>query len=71
MTDETSERPAKSGDAAYRAQKAEINARNEAARKAGRAHRQAEDHKAAVKRAEADQADMDGLRNTFGGSTAR
>jgi hypothetical protein len=67
MTDESSAR----GDAAYRAQKNAINERNEAARKAGRAQRQAEDKKAAQKRADADRADSEGLRDTFGGSTAR
>jgi hypothetical protein len=67
MSDETSAR----GDAAYRAQKNAINERNEAARKAGRAQRQADDKKAAQKRAASDRADLDGLRDTFGGSTAR
>lgn len=58
------------GDAAYREEKNAINARNEAARKAGKEQRQAEDRKAAAKRAEGERADMDGLRDTFGGTTA-
>ena len=71
MTDQPGEQPAKRGDAAYRAQKDAINQRNEAARKAGREQRQAEDRKAARKRADAERADEAGLRDTFGGSTAR
>lgn len=70
MSDQTGEQPAKRGDAAYRAQKDAINARNDAARKAGREHRQAEDRKAAARRAESDRADAAGLRSTFGGNTA-
>jgi hypothetical protein len=70
MTEESGQ-SAKRGDAAYRAQKDAIAARNDAARKAGREHRQAEERKAAVRRAESDHADMKGLRDTFGGSTAR
>ena len=66
MTDESSAR----GDAAYRAQKAAINERNDAARKAGRAQRQAEDRKAQQKRAQTDADDVAGLRDTFGGNTA-
>jgi hypothetical protein len=67
MTDQSSAR----GDAAYRAQKNAIAERNAAAKKAGKEQRQAEDRQAAAKRAENDRADMDGLRNTFGGNTAR
>ena len=59
------------GDAAYRDQKNAIAARNEAARRAGKEQRQAEDREAAAKRAESDRADMAGLRDTFGGNTAR
>lgn len=59
------------GDAAYRDQKNAIAARNEAARKAGREKRQADERKAAIKRAEGEHADMAGLRDTFGGSSAR
>ena len=70
MTEQTSEQPAKRGDAAYRAQKDAINARNDEARKAGKANRQAEEKRAAIRRAEADNADMADLRNTFGGNTA-
>ena len=70
MSDQTGDKPAKRGDAAYRAQKDAINARNDAARKAGREYRQNEDKKAAVRRAEADRADMADLRDTFGGNTA-
>jgi hypothetical protein len=70
MSDQSGEQPAKRGDAAYRAQKDAINARNDAARKGGREQRQAEDRKAAVKRAESERNDMAGLRDTFGGNTA-
>ena len=70
MTEESGQ-SAKRGDAAYRAQKDAIAARNEAARKLGREHRQAEERKAAIRRAESEHADMKGLRDTFGGSTAR
>ncbi len=59
------------GDAAYREQKAAIAQRNDAARKAGREHRQAEDRKAATRRAESERADNADLRDTFGGNTAR
>lgn len=58
------------GDAAYRAQKNAIQARNDAARKAGKEQRQADEQKAAVKRAQSDSADMADLRDTFGGNTA-
>jgi hypothetical protein len=71
MTEKTADKPEKRGDAAYRAQKDAIAARNDAARKAGKEHRQAEDQKAIRRRAESDRADMDGLRNTFGGNSAR
>ena len=70
MTEKSADQPAKRGDAAYRAQKDAITARNDAARKAGKEYRQGEDRKAQQKRAEGDKADMDGLRNTFGGNTA-
>jgi rubrerythrin len=66
MTEDTGHTSAARGDAAYREQKAAIAARNEAARKAGKERRQAEDRKAAVKRAESEHADMAGLRDTFG-----
>jgi hypothetical protein len=66
MTDQQSPR----GDAAYRAQKNAIAARNDAARKAGKEQRQAQEHKDAVRRAEHDHADAAGLRDTFGGNTA-
>jgi hypothetical protein len=69
MTEKT-DQPQKRGDAAYRAQKDAITARNDAARKAGKEFRQSEDQKAIRKRAEGDRADMDGLRNTFGGNTS-
>lgn len=59
------------GDAAYRAQKNAIAARNDAARKAGKEQRQASDRKAAARRAEDERADAEGLRQTFGGNTAR
>jgi hypothetical protein len=70
MTEQTGDQPAKRGDAAYRAQKDAINARNDAARKAGREHRQAEERKAAIRRAETERDDEKDLRNTFGGTTA-
>jgi hypothetical protein len=70
MSEQSQDQPAARGDAAYRQQKAAIAARNEAAKKAGREQRQADDKKAAVKRAETERADMDGLRDTFGGSGA-
>jgi hypothetical protein len=70
MAEQTSDKPAPRGDAAYRAQKDAITARNDAARKAGKEFRQAEDQKAIRKRADGDKADMDGLRNTFGGNTS-
>ena len=70
MTEQTSDTSAR-GDATYRAQKAAIAARNDAARRAGREQRQAEDRKAAARRAESEHADMAGLRDTFGGSGAR
>lgn len=58
------------GDAAYREEKNAIAARNDAARKAGREHRQEEARKAATQRAEDERAEMDSLRDTFGGNTA-
>jgi len=67
---ESAQQPAKRGDAAYRAQKDAIAARNDAARKAGKEFRQAEEHKAAVRRAEAERAESADLRDTFGGNTA-
>ena len=70
MTDESAPSTAARGDAAYRAQKDAIAQRNDAARKAGREKRQADDKKAAIKRAESENADMAGLRDTFGGSSA-
>ena len=70
MTEKTADQPAKRGDAAYRAQKDAITARNDAARKAGKEFRQAQDQAAIRRRAETDRADMDGLRDTFGGNTA-
>ena len=71
MTEQSTDQPAKRGDAAYRAQKDAITARNDAARRAGREHRQAEDRKAVERRAAIDRAGEKGLRNTFGGNTAR
>lgn len=65
MSDETPR-----GDAAYRAQKNAIAARNDAARKAGREQRAAADKKAATRRAEDERAEMSDLRDTFGGNTA-
>ena len=70
MAEKSSDKPPARGHAAYREQKDAITARNDAARKAGKEFRQSEDRKAAVKRAESDRNDMDGLRNTFGGNTA-
>ena len=71
MTEQPADKPAKRGDAAYRAQKEAIAARNDAARKAGRESRQNEERKAAARRAAGEREDMEGLRNTFGGNTAR
>ncbi|HEX8741909.1 MAG TPA: hypothetical protein VF712_02140 [Thermoleophilaceae bacterium] len=70
MTDQSADQPAKRGDAAYRAQKDAIAARNDAVRKAGREFRQSEERKAAVRRAETERAESAGLRDTFGGNTA-
>lgn len=70
MTEQSTDQPAKRGDAAYRAQKDAIAARNEAARRAGKEHRQAEDRKAVARRAAIETAGEQGLRNTFGGNTA-
>jgi hypothetical protein len=70
MTEDTGHTSAARGDAAYRAQKAAIAARNDAARKAGKEQRQAEERKAAVRRAESEHADAADLRDTFGGNTA-
>jgi hypothetical protein len=70
MTEETGPASAARGDAAYRAQKDAIAQRNDAARKVGREKRQAEEKKAAIKRVESENADMAGLRDTFGGSGA-
>ena len=70
MSEKSANQPPKRGDAAYRAEKDAIAARNDAARKAGKEFRQSEDQKAIRKRAEGDKADMDGLRNTFGGNTS-
>ena len=70
MTEQSGQKRELRGDAAYRAQKEAITARNDAARKAGREARQADDKKAAVKRAEGERDDMKDLRNTFGGNTA-
>jgi hypothetical protein len=70
MNEETGPTSAARGDATYRAQKEAIAARNDAARKAGRERRQAQERKAAIKRAESEHADMAGLRDTFGGSGA-
>jgi hypothetical protein len=70
MSEQSTEKPAKRGDAAYRAQKDAIAARNDAARKAGREFRQNEDRKAAIRRAETERAESADLRNTFGGNTA-
>lgn len=71
MTEQSADKPAKRGDAAYRAQKDAIAARNDAARKAGRETRQNDERRAAARRAASEREDMDGLRNTFGGNTAR
>ena len=70
MTEDSGPKTAARGDAAYRAQKDAINARNDAARKAGREHRQAEDRKAAQRKAQSDHDEMKDLRHTFGGNTA-
>ncbi len=70
MTEQTADQPAKRGDAAYRAQKDAIAARNDAARKAGRESRQNEERRAAARRAANEREDVDGLRHTFGGNTA-
>jgi len=68
MTEQTSDKPAPRGDAAYRAQKDAINARNDAARKAGKEFRQSEDKKAIERQRKVDRDDMTGLRDKFGAS---
>ena len=70
MSEKSANQPPKRGDAAYRAQKEAIQARNDAARKAGREFRQGEEKKAAVRRAEVERAESADLRDTFGGNTA-
>ena len=70
MTEQSADKPAKRGDAAYRAQKDAIAARNDAARKVGKEFRQSQERKAAVRRAEAERAESADLRQTFGGNTA-
>ena len=64
MTDSTkkgSGQPAPRGEAAWKAAKDEIAARNAQVRKAGRAQRQADELEAAQARAAADRREMDGL----------
>ena len=61
MTDQ----PPKRGLAAYKAKKEEIQARNDAARKAGREQRAADERKQAARRHAADREDAAGLRHTF------
>ena len=71
MTEKSGNQPPKRGDAAYRAEKDAITARNDAARKAGKEFRQSEDRKAQARRAAVEREESSGLRDTFGGNTAR
>jgi hypothetical protein len=60
-TDKKDPAPRKTGDAQYRAEKAAIAERNDAARKAGKAMRQEEEKKAAARRRALDIAERDSL----------
>ena len=60
-TDQQDEGPRRTGDAAYRAQKAAIAERNDAARKAGKAERQETERKAAARRRAVDMAEQASL----------
>jgi hypothetical protein len=60
-TDQKDPAPRKTGDAQYRAEKAAIAERNDAARKAGKAMRQEEEKKAAARRRALDIAERDSL----------
>ena len=60
-TDQKNPAPRKTGDAQYRAEKAAIAERNDAARKAGKAMRLEEDKKAAARRRALDIAERDSL----------
>lgn len=61
MTDSTNEQPSPRGEAAWKAAKEGVAARNAQARKAGREQRQANELKAAQARAAADRREMDAL----------
>lgn len=60
MSDSTNQ-PAPRGEAAWKAAKEDVAARNAQARKAGRERRQADELKAAKARAAADRREMDAL----------
>ena len=61
MTDQ----PEKRGHAAYKANKDAIQARNDAARKAGREQRAEDEKRQAARRQASERADDAGLRDTF------